>query len=281
MFAAKTRINLVTGLFQQPSATLGGENLDEKPPGIDWVRQLPSHRLAAPITCFTDGHIKKALYSDKINLAWLIEPRALHGSGEYVGVSYLRDHFRMIFTHDRELLNTEDKARYVPFGGSWLRDWGIHAKTNLVSLLTSPKQQTLGHQLRHRVANQFRDRIEIFGVPYTEYLPSKAPALRPYRYSIIIENVKTDYWFTEKLIDCFSQGTVPIYWGSNLEPFFNTAGVITFDTLDDLDRILPILGEADYISRLPDIRENLKKARQYRCAEYHIAKHLQAESITV
>ena len=44
-------------------------------------------------------------------------------------------------------------------------------------------------------------------------LKDKIDGLRDYRYHFCIENIKRDYWFTEKLIDCFVTGTIPIYWG--------------------------------------------------------------------
>ena len=44
-----------------------------------------------------------------------------------------------------------------------------------------------------------------------------------------------DYYFTEKLLDCFLSGTIPIYWGCpSIGDFFNTKGMIIFDDLLEL-----------------------------------------------
>ena len=59
----------------------------------------------------------------------------------------------------------------------------------------------------------------------------KAEALAQYAFSIAIENSQQDTYFTEKLIDCFSTGTVPIYWGTRkISEYFDMRGVIQFDS---------------------------------------------------
>ena len=65
-----------------------------------------------------------------------------------------------------------------------------------------------------------------------------------YRFSIVIENCKRDYWFTEKLIDCLRTGTIPIYWGCpSIGDFFDIRGFILFDDINDLENILNNLTE--------------------------------------
>lgn len=51
--------------------------------------------------------------------------------------------------------------------------------------------------------------------------------LEYYMFSIIIENNSVDNYFTEKLLNCFAVGTVPIYLGCpNIGEFFNRNGII-------------------------------------------------------
>jgi hypothetical protein len=46
-------------------------------------------------------------------------------------------------------------------------------------------------------------------------------------FSFAIENCRQPYYMTEKLIDCFITGTVPIYWGADYAiDFFNPDGMI-------------------------------------------------------
>ena len=88
-------------------------------------------------------------------------------------------------------------------------------------------------------------------------------------FSIVIENSKEDYYFTEKLTDCLLSGTIPIYWGCpSIGDFFNIKGMIIFDTLDELKEILNNLTIEKYKSMELYIKENFEKAKEYN--EYKI-----------
>ena len=70
-------------------------------------------------------------------------------------------------------------------------------------------------------------------------------------FSIVIENSRSDYYFSEKLIDCFECGTIPIYWGMpSINKFFDMDGIITFETIDELEDIVRGL--------TPDMYERMK-----------------------
>ena len=87
-------------------------------------------------------------------------------------------------------------------------------------------------------------------------------------FSVVIENGMIDTLFTEKLIDCFLTGTVPIYWGTpKIADHFNMNGVITFSTMDELGAILAKLTEADYSRMTTAILDNFERAHDYRVAE--------------
>jgi hypothetical protein len=106
-------------------------------------------------------------------------------------------------------------------------------------------------------------RMDVYGRGYKE-IPDKLAGLADYRYSVTIENCRTDSYFTEKLLDCFLCGTVPIYWGfGKVAEFFDEDGVISFTDLGELDRILDGLGPEDYERRLPAIRRNMQLAQPY------------------
>jgi hypothetical protein len=79
-----------------------------------------------------------------------------------------------------------------------------------------------------------------------------------------IENTQHNGYFTEKIIDCFLQKTIPVYWGcSNIDNFFNPEGIITFTSIDDLICKANKLDENYYTSRLDAINENYNTAIQY------------------
>ena len=62
----------------------------------------------------------------------------------------------------------------------------------------------------HEVIQKFGNKMTVFGRGY-DPIEFKIDGLKDYRFSVVIENCKRDYWFTEKLIDCFVTGTIPIY----------------------------------------------------------------------
>mgnify|MGYP001251266876 CR=1 FL=1 len=92
----------------------------------------------------------------------------------------------------------------------------------------------------------------------------KTTALAPFMFSITIENGKADDYFTEKLLDCFATGTVPIYWGTkSICKHFNMDGVIQFDTLEELDSILPTLTVGHYLEMRQAVVDNFHRAAKF------------------
>ena len=83
-------------------------------------------------------------------------------------------------------------------------------------------------------------------------------------FHIAVENSQQKNYFTEKVIDCFASKTIPIYYGCpNLGDWFNMDGVITFDDVKDLKRILTNINEDSYHKRKDAIEENYEKAKQF------------------
>ena len=49
-------------------------------------------------------------------------------------------------------------------------------------------------------------------------------------FSIAIENSRNGCYFTEKILDCFTTRTVPIYWGCpDIGDYFDMNVIITFN----------------------------------------------------
>jgi len=117
--------------------------------------------------------------------------------------------------------------------------------------------------------------MDIYGNGY-HAIDNKITALADYRYSIIIENCKRDYWFTEKLIDCLMTGTIPIYWGCpSIGNFFDTRGFLLFDSIEELGIILNNLSTIDWNSMADYIQSNFETAQRYCVSEDHISKKIQ------
>lgn len=210
-------------------------------------------------------------YKEKIKIAWLIEPRAIRNDiYEFIKNNYNK--FDYILTFDDELLNISDKFIFYPFGGCWINkeEQLVHNKNKLISIIASSKNQTIGHILRHEVINTLKQNnypIDIYGFGYNP-VNNKLEALKDYAFSIVIENSKTPYYFTEKLIDSFMTGTVPIYWGcTHIDKFFNKNGMIIFNDVNDLKIKLNDLSLEKYEMMKPEINENFEKAKQFLIAE--------------
>ena len=125
---------------------------------------------------------------------------------------------------------------------------------------------TQGHDIRHRVSK--RKDIDVFGTQYQE-LDYKLDALKDYQFHVCIENWKNDLYFTEKIIDCFATGTVPIYWGANkISNIFNTNGIIEVD--DDIELNYCIDNIQLFKIDHDAVKENFEISKEYWIPEYRI-----------
>jgi hypothetical protein len=104
-----------------------------------------------------------------------------------------------------------------------------------------------------------KDKIDVFGRGIQE-IPNKEIGLVDYRFSFCVENDTYNTYFTEKILDCFATGTVPIYMGtSKVAEYFNSDGIIFFDGNFDVST----LTEELYNSKLNAIKDNLERVQKY------------------
>tara|TARA_R100000322_G_scaffold122976_1_gene80095 strand:- start:1906 stop:3381 length:1476 start_codon:yes stop_codon:yes gene_type:complete len=186
------------------------------------------------------------------------------------------DRFDFILTYSNELVESNPKFVWYPFGGSWiLEDYiGLYEKSKSVNMLFSNKTTTSGHRLRHEIANTI-DEIDLFGSGCNKPFDSKEEVLAPYMFSIVIENTKLDNYFSEKILDCFATGTIPIYWGSSsVCKNFNCNGILMFNTIDQLREILNTDLKKYYHDNSSAIRDNAKKVKEYYCQEDWLYKNV-------
>lgn len=204
-------------------------------------------------------------------VCWMLEPYDLV-PGAYETIKSNNDKFKYIFTHDKTLLDLGQNFKFIPFGGCWIEDSDkkIHDKSKLVSIIASHKKQLAGHKLRHHIISNNKDRLDVFGNGY-QTINKKIEGLRDYRFSVVIENCKRDYWFTEKLIDCLITGTVPIYWGCpSIGDFFDIRGFIIVDSITDVNDVLQSLSEEKYMDMLPYVENNLNLSKNFILGENFI-----------
>lgn len=270
------KVGLLDGSFEsQKSVSLGGENADCGPSLISWQRNIAD----CPVVVFTDMYLTTVLNAPNYftRIAMLVEPRSMSQT-HYERAEYLRDEFDCILTFDRDLTESETDYMFYPLGGSWIRsdDCTVRQKSKNVSIIASFKTGAVGHRLRHKIIDAFFDgkREHVYGNGY-RYIESKADAFSNYRYSVVVESCLQRGYFSEKIVDCISMGTIPIYWGcSDIGDYFDKRGIITFNDLGELEHILnKVATEEEYNKRLPYIQKNYDISWSYRCSEDWIAKN--------
>jgi hypothetical protein len=226
------------------------------------------------IVVYTDSDLYRSVNNGK-SYAWLIEPMCINRSG-YDYVINNKNNFKKIFTHEKELLDLGDPFKLLPFGCCWVApdEQKVYDKTKNLSIISSNKTSTDGHRLRHEVISKYKNNIDVYGRGYNN-IEFKIDGLKEYRFQIVIENCKRDYWFTEKLIDCFRTGTIPIYWGCpSIGDFFDIDGIITFDSVDDLTSIIYNLNEDLYNSKIKNIINNFEKSKHFILPDELIFKNI-------
>lgn len=248
-----------------------------KPKKIKWINGLQEFD---GITVFTERFLDNPLVDivkSKIKVFWLLEPRAIHPY-EYNRIIELEHKFDYILTYDTELLQRGPKYLKYVVAQSRVTEPIIHPKTEMFSMIASNKQMTVGHRFRHEIANQLtaKHNINMWGSGY-KHFNNKVDPLAKYYFSISVMNCKIDNFFTEVLVDNFMLGTVPIFWGCpNIGEYFDERGIITFDTIEELDTILSNLTIEDYTNRLDFIQNNLIIAKDYVSTDDIIAEVLKA-----
>lgn len=185
---------------------------------------------------------------------------------------YVQDNYNkydIIFTFHKKLLDLNlDMIYYNSCARTFLdkNDHQVFKKNKKGSMILSEKKYTSGQILRHQIADSIARQglnVDLYGNSY-KTLPNKTLGLRDYMFTIVIENCKEDYYFTEKLIDCFLSGTIPIYWGCpSIHNFFDKDGILQFNTVEECVQILKNITEDDYFKRLSIVNANFKTALQY------------------
>jgi hypothetical protein len=232
-----------------------------------------THLNIDDIVVITDMYLNdsiKQLNCRKI--AWLLEPREIiekmYNKCTYQWVIDNHFLFDEIWTHDESLFYL-GKCKWIPQAGIWIKenDRKIYNKSKLCSFISSTKKYTSGHQFRNMVRTYIPSFVDVYGRG-VQNIDEKIEGLKEYAYSIAIENCIVDTYFTEKIIDCFATGTIPIYWGtSKIINHFNPRGIIHFKSLEELNMYLIDISFEDYNNRIEYIKENFEYAKKYYVGE--------------
>ncbi|MFD0860299.1 hypothetical protein [Roseovarius aquimarinus] len=183
----------------------------------------------------------------------VLEPEAIHG-GQIASLRRSHGRFHKVLTAHEGLLGAIPNGVFFPFGSTWVPEWKNLdvTKTRMMSLIASMKRSQEGHRLRHEIAawakGQGKD-LDVMGRGYTPFA-AKSEGLAPYRYSVVIENVREPNYFTEKLVDAILCRCVPIYWGCpNVGDFFDTSCMIICESEAELRAAIEAASIEDYEAR--------------------------------
>ncbi|OAN80585.1 hypothetical protein A8B82_00615 [Sulfitobacter sp. EhC04] len=180
----------------------------------------------------------------------VVEPRVIHARHlKMLRWSFRR--FHRVLCHDDVLLAAIPNGIMLPFGTSWVPDHETLKieKTRHMSLIASAKRDTQGHLLRHDMVDLVKAErldVDILGRGYAPFA-EKSDGLAPYRFSVVIENIRERNYFTEKIVDAVLCETVPIYWGCpNIGDFMETGGMILCETADEMRAAIRAADSAQY-----------------------------------
>lgn len=248
---------------------------DLKPKNFDWTLE------DFPVKVFIDGAIGMGMtYQKKLGekkIAWICESRAIFHSLHVprdLWESNLQDiasSYDLLFTSEKSIVSLHPHIRYCSAGSNlpWAKEHKLFEKTKSISMVASPKRFAFGHALRHSIAEQYKDNIDLYGgvlgsKRIGETLWDKSEALNSYMFQIVIENDKYETYYTEKITDCFATGVIPVYWGApTIGDIFNAEGIIQLTPDFDITQLTPEL----YYSRMEAVKDNFNRVQELKSAD--------------
>ena len=242
---------------------------------------FPNHKpipFEPCIECYNDDFC----YREQIlpnSVALLIEPRSIQPR-TYAWMEENYRKFRYVFTHDSKLLSKLPNAKLILWGGGCggISQYPIVKKTKTISLVSSDKTMCELHRARIELARALKDNpyVDVMGtIDGGEYVePDRI--YQEYKFSIAFENYIDDYWFTEKICNCFANKTIPIYFGCKfISEFFNPAGIIQFSTWPSIEEFMRKENAMQELEKFYNkdvvqaaVDDNYQRVQAYRTFEY-------------
>ena len=195
----------------------------------------------------------------------------------------LEREFKYIFTYDDRILNEIENARFYPVAaGIWNREMreGLSmTKDKDISILSSDKVMCELHRFRLELARMCKAEglADTFGkFDGGTYVESVDETLDQYRFSLIIENDVSDYYFSERLTSCLAEQTVPVYLGARrIGDFFNTDGMILLGSadLEEAESLIAECTRERYEAMLPAVLDNYNRVQEYVNMQDYLYEH--------
>ena len=193
---------------------------------------------------------------DKFKILYLIECEDILNTTYNNIVNRLEPN--LIVTYNNTSFDGIKTINTLPPFKSWITEPSVYSKTKLCSMISSMLGNTNLQQYRVGVYNKFKNIVDCYG-KHTNYIENKITGLQDYCFSIAIENSSVPGYFTEKILDCFLTGTVPVYLGDpDIGKHFDERGIILYTDNFDINE----LSFERYYDMLPYIKHNYEVAKR-------------------
>ena len=132
-------------------------------------------------------------------------------------------------------------------------------KEDKIVWVTSNQRSSIQHNKRMDFLESISDLpfVHLFGRGIKE-VDSKWDVMKTSKYTIAYENFRNDYYWTEKISDCFLSYNVPLYFGcERIEDYFPSEAIIQIDPQDKHIKqfLKETLNSKAYETRLEAIKE--------------------------
>lgn len=241
--------------------------LTQTPKYIEWTK------ADAPIVFYSDSYVREAHFDPNPNkCALLIEPRSIQPQiYEYMEQNYKK--FRYVFTHDSRLLESLPNAKLIYWGGVY--EFNDIPKTENISMVSSDKRMCELHNFRMELAYYLENyNVDCMGTFDGGNKVDTKHIYAPYRFSVVVENYIDDYWFSEKICNCFANKCIPIYIGAKrIGDVFDARGIIQVEyigreTANTVANIVKRLNpQFAYDIRKEHIEYNYERVKDFTCFE--------------
>lgn len=196
--------------------------------------------------------------------------------------------FESIFTFDDKMLEEVENAKFYPVCAAvWygvddspvqLNPKAYENKEKNISIVSSNKVNCDLHKFRIELARKCKREgmADAFGTFDGGAYSDISDSLKDYRYSIVIENTLSDYFFCEKITNCFAAQTIPVYLGARkISDFFNSDGIICIEKpeINMVEKIIKQCNEKEYENRLSAVLDNYKRVQEYLNMDDYLYTH--------
>lgn len=277
----KKVFNLIDGNFAHEKYSVAGRNSEH----IIWDRELKDLNNPTFYSHIKMLDIQKGLTSKNNSYGFIIESRSIEALG-YQLVEPAVPYFNKVFTHNSDFIKKYENCKWIPGGGIWIEGRedtphaegkiAIHNKNKLCSMVSSNKKMCQLHLIRLQIMESIQNnsKIDKFfgggGPGDGNWLPIFR-TLKDYMFSIVIENYIDDLYFTEKILNCFATGTIPIYLGAkNIGSIFDKNGILQFSSFEEFNNIINNLSEDQYFSKMEAIKYNFERCLEFKSIEDYI-----------